>query len=299
MKQLNPNPWDLVSENYPVGSIIEGKIKNITDFGIFIGIEEGIDGLIHVSDLSWTERIKHPTEKFAKGDTIQAAVLKIDRENERFSLGIKQLEPDPWQAALENYPGSAIVEGTITNVTDFGIFVQLEKGVEGLVHVSEISKEKITTPVGMYNVGDKLQVKVINVSSKDRKIGLSIKALDTSGDKDTVQDYKKKQTAGPSTIGDLLKTEMKSKADTEEPAAEAAAEEAPEEEIAAEAAEEEPAAETVAEEPAAEAAAEEAPEEEIAAEAAEEEPAAEAAEKKAPKKAKKPAAAKSEKKSKK
>jgi len=211
MKQLHPNPWDLVSENYPVGSIIEGKIKNITDFGIFIGIEEGIDGLIHVSDLSWTERIKHPTEKYAKGDTIQAVVLKIDRENERFSLGIKQLEPDPWQAALNNYPAGAIVEGKITNVTDFGIFVQLEEGVEGLVHVSEISKEKISTPVGMYNVGDNLQVKVINVSSKDRKIGLSIKALDEDSGEDSLQEYKKKQAAGPATIGDLLKEEMESK----------------------------------------------------------------------------------------
>jgi len=211
MKQLHPNPWDLVSENYPVGSIIEGKIKNITDFGIFIGIEEGIDGLIHVSDLSWTERIKHPTEKYAKGDTIQAVVLKIDRENERFSLGIKQLEPDPWQAALNNYPTGAIVEGKITNVTDFGIFVQLEEGVEGLVHVSEISKEKINTPVGMYNVGDNLQVKVINVSSKDRKIGLSIKALDDEPGEDSLKDYKKKQASGPATIGDLLKEELESK----------------------------------------------------------------------------------------
>jgi small subunit ribosomal protein S1 len=227
MKQLHPNPWDLVSENYPVGSIIEGKIKNITDFGIFIGIEEGIDGLIHVSDLSWTERIKHPTEKYAKGDTIQAVVLKIDRENERFSLGIKQLEPDPWQAALNNYPGGAIVEGKITNVTDFGIFVQLEEGVEGLVHVSEISKEKITTPVGMYNVGDSLKVKVINVSSKDRKIGLSVKAMDEDSGEDTLKDYKKKQAAGPATIGDLLKEEMESKGTSSK------AEAAPEEAVAA------------------------------------------------------------------
>ena len=223
MKQLHPNPWDLVSENYPVGSIIEGKIKNITDFGIFIGIEEGIDGLIHVSDLSWTERIKHPTEKYAKGDTIQAVVLKIDRENERFSLGIKQLEPDPWQAALNNYPSGAIVEGKITNVTDFGIFVQLEEGVEGLVHVSEISKEKITTPVGMYNVDDNLQVKVINVSSKDRKIGLSIKALDGDSGEDSLQDYSKKLAAGPATIGDLLKEEMESKESSSKTEAEAEA----------------------------------------------------------------------------
>jgi small subunit ribosomal protein S1 len=259
MKQLHPNPWDLVSENYPVGSIIEGKIKNITDFGIFIGIEEGIDGLIHVSDLSWTERIKHPTEKYAKGDTIQAVVLKIDRENERFSLGIKQLEPDPWQAALNNYPGGAVVEGTITNVTDFGIFVQLEEGVEGLVHVSEISKEKITTPVGMYNVSDTLTVKVINVSSKDRKIGLSIKALDDDSGKGSLQDYKKKQAAGPSTIGDLLKEEMESKETsskkaTEEPAAEAAVEEPATEEAVAE----ETAPEAAVEEPVTEEAAPEA-----------------------------------------
>ena len=239
MKQLHPNPWDLVSENYPVGSIIEGKIKNITDFGIFIGIEEGIDGLIHVSDLSWTERIKHPTEKYAKGDTIQAVVLKIDRENERFSLGIKQLEPDPWQAALNNYPTGAIVEGKITNVTDFGIFVQLEEGVEGLVHVSEISKEKITTPVGMYNVGDNLQVKVINVSSKDRKIGLSIKALDEDSGEDSLKEYKKKQPTGPATIGDLLKEEMESKGTSSKTEAEPAAQEA--ETAAAEDAETEPA----------------------------------------------------------
>lgn len=211
MKQLQANPWDLVTETYPVGSIIEGKIKNITDFGIFIGIEEGIDGLIHVSDLSWTERIKHPTEKYSKGETIQAVVLKIDRENERFSLGVKQLEPDPWQAALDKYPIGTAVEGRITNVTDFGIFVQLEEGVEGLVHVSEISKEKINTPVGLYNVGDTLKVMVINVSAKDRKIGLSIKALDEESGQGSYEEFKKKQPSGPSTIGDLLKEELENK----------------------------------------------------------------------------------------
>ena len=207
MKQLLPNPWDLVEESYPVGAVIEGKIKNITDFGIFIGIEEGIDGLIHVSDLSWTERIKHPSEKYAKGEDIQAVVLKIDKENERFSLGVKQLEPDPWQAAANNYPTGTMVEGTITNVTDFGVFVQLEEGIEGLVHVSEISREKVKTPVGMFNVGDTLKAMVINVSAEDRKIGLSLKALEDGGDKGaTPEEYAKKvQKAGPSTFGDLLK----------------------------------------------------------------------------------------------
>ncbi len=209
MKQLKTNPWDLVTENYPVGSIIEGKIKNITDFGIFIGIEEGIDGLIHVSDLSWTERIKHPSEKYAKDDMIQAVVLKIDRENERFSLGVKQLTPDPWQEAIEKYPLGSSVEGKITNVTDFGVFVEVEEGIEGLVHVSEISKDKVNTPVGMYNVDDMLTTKVINVSAKDRKIGLSIKALTEEPADGDYSDYQKKTASnGPSTIGDLLKEEM-------------------------------------------------------------------------------------------
>ncbi len=209
MKQLLPNPWDLVTDNYPVGSVIEGKVKNITDFGIFIGIEEGIDGLIHVSDLSWTERIKHPSEKYSKGETIQAAVLKIDKANERFSLGIKQLEPDPWQAAYNNYPSGTIIEGKITNVTDFGVFVQLEEGIEGLVHVSEISKDKIKTPIGMYQVGDTLKAIVINVSAKDRKIGLSIKTLEEDGEEAAAENYAKKKeaaaAAAPSTFGDLLK----------------------------------------------------------------------------------------------
>ncbi|ADH86234.1 30S ribosomal protein S1 [Desulfurivibrio alkaliphilus] len=211
MKQLQPNPWDMVAENYPVGSIIEGKIKNITDFGIFIGIEEGIDGLIHVSDLSWTERIKHPGEKYAKGETIQAVVLKIDKENERFSLGIKQLQPDPWEAAVEKYAIGTKISGKITNVTDFGVFVELEEGIEGLVHVSELSKEKVETPVGLYNVGDNLEARVINVSAKDRKIGLSIKALSDEGEAARIEEYKQQQAkSGPSTLGDLLKEELES-----------------------------------------------------------------------------------------
>jgi len=212
MKQLQQNPWDLVAENYPVGSIIEGKIKNITDFGLFIGIEEGIDGLIHVSDLSWTERIKHPGEKYAKGDTIQAVVLKIDKENERFSLGIKQLEPDPWEAAIEKYAIGSKVTGAVTNVTDFGVFIELEEGIEGLIHVSEISKDKVSSPVGLYKVGDSLEARVINVSAKDRKIGLSIKALSAEDEQGNYLDYQnKKGKEGPSTIGDLLKEEMEHK----------------------------------------------------------------------------------------
>ncbi|MCW5198498.1 30S ribosomal protein S1 [Desulfobulbus sp. F4] len=213
MKQLQPNPWDVVEESYPIGAIIEGKIKNITDFGIFIGIEEGIDGLIHVSDLSWTERIKHPSEKYSKGESIQAVVLKIDKENERFSLGVKQLKPDPWQGAFTNYPLGCTVEGVITNVTDFGIFVQLEEGIEGLVHVSEVSKEKVKSPVGLFNIGDTIKTAVINVSSEDRKIGLSLKAMeekavikggmDVAGAEESM--LKAQKGSGPATFGDLLK----------------------------------------------------------------------------------------------
>ncbi len=213
MKQLLPNPWDVVAENYPVGSIIEGKIKNITDFGLFIGIDEGIDGLVHVSDLSWTERIKHPGERYSKGQTVQAVVLKIDKENERFSLGIKQLEPDPWEAAVEKYAVGTKVTGKVTNVTDFGIFIELEEGIEGLIHVSEISKEKVSTPVGLYKVGDEVEARVINVSAKDRKIGLSIKALSDEDEQGNYLDYQQqKAKEGPATLGDLMQMELQSKA---------------------------------------------------------------------------------------
>ena len=229
MKQLQPNPWDLVEESYPIGAIIEGKIKNITDFGIFIGIEEGIDGLIHVSDLSWTERIKHPSEKYAKGESIQAVVLKIDKENERFSLGVKQLKLDPWQTVFDNYPQGKLVEGLITNVTDFGIFVQLEEGIEGLVHVSEISKDKIKTPVGMFHIGDTLKTMVINVSSDDRKIGLSLKALEEDDEAaeespeevstpsiSSAQKEKAPKSSGPATFGDLLRAAADAAEDSKE-----------------------------------------------------------------------------------
>ncbi|MGM0682187.1 MAG: S1 RNA-binding domain-containing protein, partial [Thermodesulfobacteriota bacterium] len=212
MKQLQKNPWDVVLQNYPVGSIIEGKIKNITDFGIFIGIEEGIDGLIHVSDISWTERIKHPSEKYSKGEIIQAVVLNIDRDNERFSLGIKQLTPNPWEEVVHKYPVGSVIEGLVTNITDFGIFVEIEDGIEGLVHISEISEEKTETPVGLYNVGDRITTKVISLSPEDRKIGLSIKALiekSSSEKASSAENYNSKQEdTGPATLGDLIKEEF-------------------------------------------------------------------------------------------
>ncbi len=211
MKQIAPNPWDVISEKYPVGTTIEGKIKNITDFGIFIGIDEGIDGLVHISDISWTKRIKHPSEIYKKGDVIQAIVLDIEKDNERFSLGIKQLQPDPWKTVAQRYEVGKIITGTVTNLTDFGIFVELEEGIEGLVHVSEISKEKIKTPVGKFNINDVITARVMNINSDERRIGLSIKRLEVEDEQALLSDYVNSMKPGPSTFGELLKENLQEK----------------------------------------------------------------------------------------
>lgn len=211
MKQAVPNPWDVISDKYPVGTTIEGKIKNITDFGLFIGIDEGIDGLVHISDLSWTKRIKHPSELYKKGDTVQAIVLEIDKDNERFSLGVKQLQSDPWDTVVERYEVGKEISGTVTNVTDFGVFVELEEGIEGLVHVSEISKEKIKTPVGMFNVGDELKARVMNINTDERRIGLSIKRLEMENDQEYLSDYVSNMGPATSSFGELLRENLQEK----------------------------------------------------------------------------------------
>jgi small subunit ribosomal protein S1 len=211
MKQAIPNPWDVISDKYPVGTTIEGKIKNITDFGLFIGIDEGIDGLVHISDISWTKRIKHPSELYKKGDLVQAIVLEIDKENERFSLGVKQLQVDPWETVAERYRVGKEITGTVTNVTDFGVFVELEEGIEGLVHVSEISKEKIKTPVGMYNVGELLTARVMNINSEERRIGLSIKRLDIEDDQELLNEYVNNIGPATSTFGEILRENLQDK----------------------------------------------------------------------------------------
>jgi small subunit ribosomal protein S1 len=211
MKQAIPNPWDVISDKYPVGTTIEGKIKNITDFGLFIGIDEGIDGLVHISDISWTKRIKHPSEVFKKGDVVQAIVLEIDKNNERFSLGIKQLQADPWETVAHRYDVGKEITGTVTNATDFGVFVELEEGIEGLVHVSEISKEKIKTPVGMYQVGDVIRAKVMNINSEERRIGLSIKRLDMEDDQELLTEYVNNMGPATSTFGEILRENLQEK----------------------------------------------------------------------------------------
>jgi small subunit ribosomal protein S1 len=212
MKQVAPNPWDVIAEKYPIGTTIEGKIKNITDFGIFIGIDEGIDGLVHISDLSWTKRVKHPSELYKKGDVVQAIVLDIEKDNERFSLGVKQLLEDPWKSVAVRYRVGTEITGTITNVTDFGIFVELEEGIEGLVHVSEISKEKIKTPVGKFNVGDPITARVMTINSDERRIGLSIKRLEMDRDQSILSDYVSSMGQTPTTtFGELLRENLQEK----------------------------------------------------------------------------------------
>lgn len=204
MKQAMPNPWDIISEKYPVGTIIEGKIKNITDFGLFIGIDDDIDGLVHISDISWTKRIKHPSEVYKKGDTVQAIVLDIDKGSERFSLGVKQLTLDPWKSVAERYKPGTEVTGTVTNVTDFGVFVEIEEGIEGLVHVSEISREKIKNPEEKFKAGDSITAKVMNINSDERRIGLSIKRLEQDEDQDVLADYNTGAKESTSAFGDAF-----------------------------------------------------------------------------------------------
>jgi small subunit ribosomal protein S1 len=211
MKQVVPNPWDVISEKYPIGTTIEGKIKNITDFGLFIGIDEGIDGLVHISDISWTKRIKHPSELFKKGDVVQAIVLDIEKDNERFSLGIKQLQADPWQSVSERYEVGKEITGTITNLTDFGIFVELEEGIEGLVHISEISKDKIKTPMEKFKVGDVITARVMNINTEERRIGLSIKRLEIEDEQNLLSEYVNNIRPATSSFGEILRENLQEK----------------------------------------------------------------------------------------
>lgn len=209
LKQLMPNPWDVVAEKYPVGTIIEGKVKNITDFGIFIGIDEGIDGLVHISDISWTKRLRHPSEMFQKGQIVRAKVLHIDKEEKRFSLGIKQLEPDPWESIEEKYQVGSVVSGIVSNVTDFGVFVELEEGIEGLIHVSEIDESEKVDPLKAFQIGHRVEAKVINVSSQERKIGLSIKRLAEDREREALEQFRAGSEDGAVKLGDVLQKSEK------------------------------------------------------------------------------------------
>ena len=189
LKQTTANPWETLKIKYPEGTIIKGLIRNVTNFGIFVGVEEGIDGLIHMSDISWKQRVKHPSEMFKKGQEIEVMVLNIDVEHEKFSLGLKQIEKNPWEELSERYPAGAVVSGKVTNITDFGIFVEIEEGIEGLVHISELSSRRVKSSSELFAVGDSVSAAVKNVDPKSRKIRLSIKDLETSTEENPVHQY--------------------------------------------------------------------------------------------------------------
>jgi small subunit ribosomal protein S1 len=213
MKQIEPNPWSVIEEKYPIGTRVSGTIRNITNFGIFVGLEEGIDGLVHVSDISWTEQIKHPSEKFKKGDTVEAVVLKIDKENEKFSLGIKQLEANPWDEILKKYPVGEEITGEVTKVAEFGAFVRLEDGIEGLIYNSELSTERVEKPEEVVQAGQSVTALITKVDPVEQKISLSIRALTDREQRQVLKKMATQQSVKQTTtFGDLLASKLAEKA---------------------------------------------------------------------------------------
>jgi small subunit ribosomal protein S1 len=206
----------VIEEKYPISTRVSGTIRNITNFGIFVGLEEGIDGLVHVSDISWTEQIKHPGEKFKKGDTVEAVVLKIDKENEKFSLGIKQLESNPWDEILKKYPVGEEVTGEVTKVADFGAFVKLEDGIEGLIYSSELSTERVEKPEDVIKAGESVTALITKVDPVEQKISLSIRALTDREQRQALKKLATQQSqTQTTTLGDLLQSKLAEKAQSE------------------------------------------------------------------------------------
>lgn len=176
MKQTEVNPWELVADRYPPGTVVEGKVRNLTTYGAFVEIESGIDGLLHVSDLSWTKKLTHPNELLKKGQAVKCVVLEVDQSKQRVALGLKQMTKDPWDEAIPaHYQPGMIVEGKVTKITNFGVFVELEEDLEGLLHISELADHKVDNPQDVVKVGESVEVKILRVDVQDRKIGLSLK----------------------------------------------------------------------------------------------------------------------------
>lgn len=209
LKQLTPNPWEELATEFPVGAKISGKVRSVTDFGIFVNVKEDIDGLVHVSDFSWVKKIKDPKEikdLYKKGDDVEAQVLEIDPENERLSLGIKQLTPDVWESVPHRYPTGAKVKGTVTSITDFGVFMELEEGVEGLIHVSQLGLQRGENLKDRFKVGDEVEAEVINVDRTERRISLSMKGGKRKKDEEYAQYLEDSGSAV--TFGDLLQQQL-------------------------------------------------------------------------------------------
>ena len=190
MKQTAPNPWDVIEAKYPEGTQIEGKVKSVTDFGAFVGLDEGIDGLIHISDMSWTKHIKHPSELFKKGQSVQAVILRIDKDKERLSLGYKQLISDPWESEIPSrFQIGGNATGQVSKIADFGVFVELEGGVEGLIHVSEINLDPQERVEEKFEVGQEVTAKIVKVDCDERKIALSLSEHNRDSDQDQLQEF--------------------------------------------------------------------------------------------------------------
>ena len=210
MKQTAPNPWDMVEGKYAIGTHIEGKVKSLTDFGAFVGLEEGIDGLIHISDMSWTKHIKHPSELFKKGQKVEAVVLRIDKEKERLSLGYKQLKNDPWDDEIPNrYAVGDVAVGKVNKVADFGIFVELDGGVEGLIHISEAGLDPQAKLEEKFKLQDEVTAKIIKVDREERKIALSLRDLQMDSDRRKVDEYHATQDALDQSLGRAAKQNRK------------------------------------------------------------------------------------------
>jgi len=197
MKQVQANPWDKVVEKYPPGTIVHGTVRNLTNYGAFVEIEEGIDGLLHVSDMSWIKKVAHPSEVVSKGDKVTCVVLNVDQERKRIALGLKQMASDPWEGDIPGrYKPGELKTGKVTKLTNFGVFVELEPGLEGLLHISELSDQKVESPEDVVKVGDPIEVKVLRVDTGDRKIGLSRKRIGWTSDEETEAEAEAPDTAG-------------------------------------------------------------------------------------------------------
>jgi small subunit ribosomal protein S1 len=210
MKQTAPNPWDMVEGKYAIGTRIEGKVKSLTDFGAFVGLEEGIDGLIHISDMSWTKHIKHPSELFKKGQKVEAVVLRIDKEKERLSLGYKQLKSDPWDDEIPSrFTVGDVAVGKVSKVADFGIFVELEGGVEGLIHISEAGLDQQAKLEEKFKLMDEVTAKIIKVDREERKIALSLRDHELDTDRRKVDEFHATQGALDQSLGRAAKQNRK------------------------------------------------------------------------------------------
>jgi small subunit ribosomal protein S1 len=201
LRQTEPNPWQTITERYHEGDRITGKVRNLTDFGAFIEVEEGIDGLVHISDMSWTKRLKHPSEMLKKGDDVEAVILKIDTENQRLSLGVKQLQPNIWEEFFKNHVIGDVVSGRVVRLTDFGAFIEIQEGIEGLVHVSEIADERVEKPADRLALDGMVTAKIIKMDIAEQKIGLSIKAAAQDAHREDYRSYMRTQGTGGANLG--------------------------------------------------------------------------------------------------